>query len=280
MPSFRTVASVASAQVDDGKFYQSMLYRSTAPTMVVPFRWGDLSVGGGTPKYNAYVGAQTEATQLIGSANNGLFTGGYSGAKNLAEVSIYCPIATTFMLCDYLMFYPLIDGDSTDEQVMDNPVTLPRYTSGEGVQAALICTTPSTAIGSFTMNYTNSEGTAGRVTATQSCLINGTGVLANTYVSSNSATLPFIPLVLGDKGVRSVESFTFVTPPSGFFTLLLYKPLTTVVVPENAQAAEKTFIHTHMALPEIQPGAYLQYLFNTQTTGHIAGTRALHTFIW
>lgn len=280
MPSFRTVASVATAQVDEGKFYQSLLYRSTAPTMAVAGRWGDLSVGGGTPKYNAYVGSQTEATQLIGSANNGLYTGAYTGAKNLAEVSIYCPVVTTFVLCDYLMFYPLLDGDSLDEQVMDNPVSLPRYTTGEGVKMALVGNVAGTTAGTFTVNYTNSDGTASRITATRSCLNVNVGIIANHYSNAAGASQPFIPLVLGDKGVQSVESFTFLTPPSGFYTLLLYKPLATIVMPEAAQTAEKTFIHNHMALPEIQPGAYLNYLFNTQSTGTLAGTRALHTFIW
>jgi hypothetical protein len=57
-----------------------------------------------------------------------------------------------YFLCDYLGYYPLIDGDNTDEQLLVNygaslsPTTdpsvptLPRYTDGIGVKAFYVTT--------------------------------------------------------------------------------------------------------------------------------------------
>lgn len=40
----------------------------------------------------------------------------------------------SFILCDYLLYYPFVDTGTNDEQFMTNSVTLPRYTDGKGVQ--------------------------------------------------------------------------------------------------------------------------------------------------
>ena len=38
------------------------------------------------------------------------------------------------MMLDYLLYYPFVDMSVTDAQPLVNTVTLPRYTSGVGVQ--------------------------------------------------------------------------------------------------------------------------------------------------
>ena len=39
----------------------------------------------------------------------------------------------SIILADYLLYYPTIVDGNTDPQVMNNTVTLPRYTDGKGV---------------------------------------------------------------------------------------------------------------------------------------------------
>ena len=50
----------------------------------------------------------------------------------MATVATALPMTLTLM--DYLMYYPLIDEGTTDEQFMINTATLPRYETGDGVQ--------------------------------------------------------------------------------------------------------------------------------------------------
>lgn len=113
-------------------------------------------------------------------------------------------------LCDYLMFYPLIDCDDDSTQALDNPVALPRYETGDGVRAVLIVTAPIALTAAITLNYTNSEGVSGRTSTFN--LIPGTsiGVCATGSGTAGGAgqATPFFPLASGDSGMRSIESVT------------------------------------------------------------------------
>jgi len=71
----------------------------------------------------------------------------------------------TAVLLDYLLYYPSIDDGTLDEQVMDNTVTLPRYTDGKGVQMMAITTGVRTGGQTFQVKYTNSDGVAGRLSS-------------------------------------------------------------------------------------------------------------------
>lgn len=50
----------------------------------------------------------------------------------MATAATALPMTLTLM--DYLMYYPLIDEGTTDEQFMINTTPLTRYTDGAGVQ--------------------------------------------------------------------------------------------------------------------------------------------------
>ena len=144
---FRNVKHVLDSWAA-GRCHNSFVHKSSCPTPGAQ-RWADCSMGAGTPIYNAYVGAQYEATPLIGQKNQGINVGPLpgSGSKHLAQVAMSSTQGTngppySIVIGDYLMFYPLIDGDSTDQQDMDNTAVLPRYQDGVGVQLMLLCTTP------------------------------------------------------------------------------------------------------------------------------------------
>lgn len=171
----------------DGKFHYQYSYKATIPAPGTAGFFVDCNQTSGTPKYNAFAGSASSANQLIGSGNAGLYVGNYiSGStKHLlrwqARVSGTNSVPMTVNLCDYLTFYPLIDCDNIDPQDLDNPVSLPRYTSGEGVRVVFIATAPMTLTASCTITYTNSSGVSGRtstanVIAAQSIGVCATGV--------------------------------------------------------------------------------------------------------
>lgn len=88
-------------------------------------------------------------------------------ASAFSAAATSCP--AVLMLVDLLGFYRVSSVTTTTPQVLNNGVTLPRYTSGAGVQA-FMWNTNTTAMGAATpnlsINYTNSDGTAGRATPT------------------------------------------------------------------------------------------------------------------
>jgi len=61
------------------------------------------------------------------------------------------------ILCDYLLYYPSVDDSISDTQILDNTVTLPRYTDGKGVQVIAVTVAGRTGGQSFYFTYTNSE---------------------------------------------------------------------------------------------------------------------------
>ena len=79
--------------------------------------------------------------------------------KHLSYISAKTPVATavgTYILVDVLGVYARIDMNSAVSQACNNTNPLPRYTTGEDVQAYLVTTTATGATAhNFVMNYTN-----------------------------------------------------------------------------------------------------------------------------
>lgn len=248
-------------QIADGRYVYATYFRPSIVNAGAT-RWIDASYASGSPKFNAYAGAPLEANQLIGSGNNGMFTGpDQAGPKYIAQWTAYfsgtAPLPVYLYLCDYLMFYPLIDCDDDTPQVMVNNVTLPRYTDGVGVQMFLVSTVANTANATVTVNFTDERGIA-RVTSF--ILVSG---VSGVVTSSSVANAPgFIPLGSAN-GVRSVEQVQLSAPAGGFAALCLAKPLVQLAVLEQEVPAEKSFGPEWCNLPQILPGAFLHMLMKT-----------------
>lgn len=287
------VLSVAQALAETGASHTAWMHKTSAPTPGAAGQWGDLSMGAGTPKFNAYVGAQLEFTPLVNTNNAALYlpdvgaTASSSTTKVITQVGIQTTQGTqntpnTWCLADYLGFYPLIDGDSVDPQDMTNGSAIPRYADGAGVRAFLVCTSPMTQNGTITVTYTNSAGTSGRsVTAgvATSSTLGPVINYASTTVAANTAT-PFLPLANNDAGVRSVQSVTMGTTTGGFFALVLCKPLAWITTREASTWTECDTLIQGGRLPRIYDGAFLQFLFNTSGTGNPATVRGCVTTAW
>lgn len=129
------------------------------------------------------------------------------------------------MLVDMLNISGGLDATLATAQTTNLPTAaLTRYTSGEGVHAALIvhATVGGTGV-TVTASYTNQAGTPGRTT---------TAVIFGGSGQTSAGTMMRLALQAGDTGVRSVESVTLsaTTGTAGNFGVVLYRPLAMMMV--------------------------------------------------
>lgn len=240
----------------------------------------------GNPVPNYYAATPLAAATL--DTEKGIWAGSNvsPAQKHLKNFVIMSPTAnaapSTWFLMDYLVYYPFIDLDAVgEEQVMDNTVTLPRYATGAGVKMFMVNVAPTVGGGQFTVNYTNSDGVAGRVTPTQFCSA-ATNIATFTATTENASGFqPFIPLQAGDSGVRSVESVTVSVANGGLAALVLAYPIRQTTIREITAARELESIREVPSAPRIYDGAYLNLIGNTPT-GSIASAiiAGYAEFVW
>lgn len=269
---FRGVKPLADALID-GWNYDSFFTKTSSPAPLFTNHWADLSMGAGTPKYNAYVGVQYESTPLFGAGNFGIYSGGNIAPKTKHIKEIALGSGTTncapamFELCDYLMFYPLIDCDSTDLQELDNVAALPRYSDGEGVRLMVVCTTPQSAIATMTINYTNSQGAA--KTTRRFLEAQNVGIIHSRGLAAGASGSIFVPLAGGDTGIRSVESVQLNSGAGGFVALVLVRPLVPVTLSEQNTFTEIDYLFMRPCLRQVYDGAYLNFIYKGSVAGAV-----------
>jgi hypothetical protein len=232
--------------------------------------WFDMSMSPGNPVPQYYAASPLVATQMKQSTDGGFFHGSsvttISAKKYIKSFLSMATSATglpmPMILCDYLLYYPFIDEGTTDDQETTNSLTLPRYTDGLGVQVMCVNVAAGAGGQTFNFTYTNSDGTAGRVS--QTCTLNTAtyvGALNNTATVVNAPGGPFIGLQSGDKGVRSIEKINMISGTDvGLFTLVLVKPLFTTQLLEQTAPNEESFLIEKGSMPEIQDDAYLNII--------------------
>ncbi len=232
--------------------------------------WYDLTGASGNPRAKQWFdAAPLTAQQIKQSTDGGIFHGGSVSSlgmkKYLRSARALCasatPLPMAIMLCDYLLYYPSIEDGNTDPQVMDNTLTLPRYTTGYGVQMMAVTISSRTGGQQFTVSYTNSDGTAGRTTtAVTQNAVASPGSITTASTATNSGGNPFIPLQGDDEGVRSVESVTMAGADTGFFALVLVRPLLNTVIRGIDAPYDKDALLFASELEEVQDDAYISAL--------------------
>jgi hypothetical protein len=186
---------------------------------------------------------------------------------------------------DLLGVYPLIDGDNTDPQPMDNTATLPRYTDGVGVRAVLVNhVAPGLAVAPAVIEYTDADDVSRSVT-----------VYANTFglgkaawsLQSTGASTGALYLPLDGRGVKRIDQITFTTAPGGLWALYLVKPIeylpwagglaavTQTVVSEKCLCSQSSY-----ALPQIYDGAHLGFFYMPNGSARTVSMFGSATFIW
>lgn len=155
------VKSLVDAELNGQRRYSEFVKNVTQVT--TQGLWYDLSGAAGNPRAKQWFdSAPLTAAAIRQSTDGGIYHGaaiGSSQTKYLRFIRAACASATPLpmhlMLCDYLIYYPTVEDGTTDEQVMDNTVTLPRYTDGKGVQMMAVTISSRTGGQQFSVKYTN-----------------------------------------------------------------------------------------------------------------------------
>lgn len=253
-------------EIDDSRLFFAST-RKVVGSTEQSARWYDDSMLSGVPAANYYATVPLTAATLDwrrqgirhsegdGETSEHLLSVAFTGGGGTNEGPQH------MLLCDYLLYYPFIDGNDDTPQVMDNTVTLPRFTDGVGVLPFIVTLGTGSSNPSYTITYTNEQGVTGR---TMSSTAFSALTVSEILGSSSGATFmgPFPPLASGDRGVRAIESIQFTgTPPGGVYAIVLVKPIATFAYAEIGVTSETVFPR----LPLIPDGAVLQ-------TVRLAGT--------
>lgn len=299
MPGFSKIRDIHDADAA-GRVWVSQFRKTVASAATTQNAGIDYSYFPGSPPANFYaseplVSAYVEPSRGIYVPTVG--AGQQQFLNNIKVMSAANAATSTangrqlLLLADYLMYYPFIDTDAIgEEQLLENTVTLPRYGAGAVIAVAQ---SASSALGQFTINYTNQDGVSGRVSQNNySFIVAGGGQVVNAFgvgASYNS----FINLAAGDSGVRSIESVTFTAAGGGLMALVIVKPLmlmffnqesrrTTTGNLESYGACDEFQSVIHKAgMPEIKDGAVLNF-FASGFGGSLASSTLVGTLetIW
>lgn len=277
---FQNVREFIEAAVDDGRTWISTFRKALTATATVTGQWFDYSYVGGNPIPNYYAAAPLEAAVL--EAEKGIIvprmpTGAQQWLHRWQVMSAAASATSTtnsnqvLMLLDYLLFYPFVDMDAAGEdQTLVQTSTLPRYTTGVGVQMVCVAQAPTVGGGRFTITYVDSDGNP----QTSPSLFCGAAQGAGSIVNATGATgglLPFVPLNAGVKGVREVTSVNFSVANGGLMAVVLVKPLLTQWLREESRRTTTGTLESfgdvaeweavrQGPLVEIQDGAFLGIL--------------------
>lgn len=284
MSGFSSIAAYRDAQLA-GKHHRAHFRKVPGAGFITTAGWWvDMSMVPGNPLPNYYASAPLVAATLDGF--RGIFHGDDKApsSKHLAEVMLMTPTAAfigEYRLLDYVMYYPFVDLDDTDTQTMDNSVTLPRYTDGEGLRAMFVTTNPTTGGGSFTFDYVNQAGIT-RTAPTQSYGVASAnaGMLVTSAPATVAGGQEFLRLADGDTGMRSIVSLTNLVSNGGLGAIVLVKPIASAQIVEINTPAEFCFIEHRCGPPQVVDGAYLNIITRcaaSVASGTLAGSAA---FVW
>ena len=257
-----------------GRFTVGMLLTGTgvtAGTYITSLGTGTGANNAGT--YNVNISQTVTAQTITGTATpNGLYTGGNvsPSIKNVLNVAAYSGAATSapavLMLVDQVAMFTVSSVTTTGAQNFTGTQTLPRYTTGAGLQAFIV---PSVVMGVGTptiqLGYTNAAGTASRLTPASPSLpiATTTSAVGQVIYSGTGAGKygPFMPLQAGDTGIRSIQSINLsATMTSGSLVVILCKPLFTLPLTTVGVASERDLVNQLPSMPQIVDGANLQWL--------------------
>ena len=299
MSGFSKVRDISDAD-NEGRVWVSQFRKAVASAATTTNAGIDYSYFAGSPPANFYASAPLVSEYVESIRGIYVPTVGAGRTQHLNNVKVMSASSSAtnatngrqlLMLCDYLMYYPFVDTDAVgEEQTMENTKTLPRYPAG---QVIAVAQSASSAIGQFTINYTNQDGVAGRVSqVNRTFVVSGGGQVVNSLLTGASYN-SFINLQAGDTGVKSIESCTMTGAGGGLMSLVIVKPLmlmyfnqesrrTTTGNLESYGACDEFQSVIHKAgMPEIKDGAVLNF-FASGFGGSLASSTLVGTLetIW
>lgn len=289
------IASVRdiAAAYEEGRWHNQRFIK-TGSSQAGDGVWQDWAFAAGQPAYDARIGNAGEFTPIVAVRNDAVYFPPIPAGmeRKLAGMSYRAtPSGADQLTCDMQVYdlvgyYPLIDGDSTDPQTMDNTATLPRYTDGDGVMAILVNhVAPAIAQAVFTINYVDHAGADHTMTG----ITTTSGINKAAWTISGTVTGPlFLPLGSGSRGVRSITDITFTTSPGGLWCIYLVKPLivahnrplpitgaTGGVMSLKCLCADDSF-----RLPTVPDGAHIGFFFMPNGTSRTDSFFGSFVFLW
>jgi hypothetical protein len=283
MAGFTNISRYARSY-DEGRVYNTTFRKVPSQASTAGW-WVDLSMAPGFPVPNYYASNPLESAIL--NSNKGIYHSDDKApsSKHLAEMQLVTPTAAllgTYTLQDYVLFYPFVDTDTTGLQPFENTVSLPRYSTGDGVQAMAVAQSPTTGGGSFYFTYYNQNGVL-QTSPTQ--LYSTTAAQAATLVTSQQAIAdgvgPYLRLATGDTGIRSMDSWVNVSSSGpANIAIVLVKPILTMTIQEIGATVQQTLVSQLPGPPRIYDDAYLGLICNCAASvaaGTLTGTA---TFLW
>ncbi len=244
-------------------------FYSKASVTTVATGFFSLWTAGGQPGAGTFGGTPL-AARAVSSATTGALSFVNPTAPDILQMVAFTAVSSvaagSLYLVDRLLDYPGISCTSTSLQTMDNTVTLPRYTTGEGVMMfAEVTTNLGATPQTLTITYVDQGGAAGVTTLAP-------------VVSSATPRIPqvafFIPLAAGDSGVRSITSVQFGgSMGAGVLNMTLCRPITDLPHQVAAMMVERNMVlHTPRLVPIVDDAALSFLLFaSTSSSGSLNG---------
>lgn len=257
--------------------------------------WQDWSFASGQPAYDARIGSATTFTPFVATGNDAIFFPSISPteSRHLLTLRTYTTAggndqtSVDFIMYDLLGVYPLIDGDSTDLQPMDNTSSLPRYSDGVGVRAILVNhVAPAVTAGCRAdINYVDSSDQSRSMSVYTATF--GAGKACASLQTTGAATgLLYLPS--DGAGVKRITDVTFATPPGGLWAIYLVRPINQGMSNQGGAAGvnqtaftEKCIAATEsFFLPRIYDGAFLGFFYLPTGGSRTVAVFGTATFIW
>lgn len=191
-----------------------------------------------------------------------------TGNAHLARFQATATQAGVLMLVDRLWHNGGFTITLTTAQAIVSPAFPARdingSTNGEGVLLAVeVSATTGAGVPTITVNYTNSDGVAGRI---------ATNINA-TLATSAAGAVYLIGLQAGDKGVRSVQSLTLsATWTSGTINLVAYRLIASLELPGSLIPQALDFVSS--GAPRLYNGTvpYMMFIPFTTTSTNVIGS--------
>jgi hypothetical protein len=276
----------------EGRWHVQRFLKNTGATGDA--HWQDWSFASGQPAYDARIGDALTFTPFVASRNDAIFfPPKQSGQeRRLVSLAVYPTASGTgqltvdFQMYDLLGVYPLIDGDNTDLQEMDNTLTLPRSQDGVGVRAVLVNhVAPGVTAGSpVVIDYVTADDEAKSMTVYTTTF--GAQKAAWSLESTGAAT-GALYLPVDGRGIKSITDLTFTTAPGGLWAIYLVKPIEAInfqgglaAVTQTQYSVKDLGAMESFNMPLIEDGAWLGFFYMPNGSSRSVSIFGHATFAW
>lgn len=264
-------------------------YNKTTAVAGVAGTWTDLGTATGTVPASTYAGTSltfvaTDDTWSEGAPYHGGDVAAATKHFLNASASVFAAAGSPWILMcvDQVGYVPITGADVTgtgSRTITMTPISntgakVDRYANGVGLRAYFSTEVAPTGGGPnlTVFTYTDESGNTGAVSPA-TVGFSATPVTGQIPHSGNAATRygPFLPLAVGDYGIRDFQNFTLTGGSaytgSGQLVLHLVKPLWQIPLVATGVMSERDFVNQLPSLPRIVDGACLKFLlFQTGAT--------------